>query len=179
MMRVRKPALLALIAGFVVASAPIDASATSTLPSSPSASLRPPSYLIVESFNVTAPAGQQTFGSVNCPANAAGKVRYPYGGGVTINSSNLSVNINSSYPSGTAWHAYVNNASGSDITFDVWATCALQKLASTSELKTCRGKGFACAKLLWSSLRNAEPTTSTKNQVSARFRKSNVLPAKF
>jgi hypothetical protein len=46
---------------------------------------------------------------------------------VTINSTSLSVNINSSYPSGTAWHAYVNNASQADVTFDVWAVCALPK----------------------------------------------------
>lgn len=129
-MRVRRLAPLAMTAWLVFANPTIAAGATTVQPS-PDASMRPPSYLIVESLNLTAPAGQQTFGSVNCPPNAAGKPRYPYGGGVTINSTSLSVNINSSFPDGTSWGAYVNNASGGDTTFDVWAACALQKLEYT------------------------------------------------
>ena len=91
---------------------------------------RPPSYLVV-ALNVFAPAGEQTFGSVPCPVNGAGKARVPYSGGVTINSASLSVNVNSSFPDGRSWSAYVNNASGANASFNVWAVCALPKAGYT------------------------------------------------
>jgi hypothetical protein len=126
MNRMRKLAAFGFAAWLVFSSTALDAGASPAQPAS-----RPPGYLVVESLNVTAPAGQQTFGSIACPATAGGAARVPYSGGVTINSGSLITNINSSYPSGTEWHAYVNNASGADVTFDVWAVCGRPKLGYT------------------------------------------------
>jgi len=80
----------------------------------------PRGYRLVHTRNLTAADGVQTFGEVNCPARTV-----IYGGGVFVESFSLEANINSSYPSGTSgWIGDVNNASGADTTFRVYAVCA-------------------------------------------------------
>jgi hypothetical protein len=46
---------------------------------------------------------------------------------VFVQSSDLNVNVNSTYPGGTSWHAYVNNATGAPVSFTVYAVCAKPK----------------------------------------------------
>jgi hypothetical protein len=84
---------------------------------------KPSGYAIVEA-NFTAPNGQQTNGTVTCPKTKNGVTRDPLGGGVAIDSDSLSAKVNSSYPLGASWGAYVNNNSGVDVTFTVLAICA-------------------------------------------------------
>ena len=79
----------------------------------------PHGYIVVSSPGLTAPAGSQTHGTADCPANTV-----VYGGGVFVNSLSLPANVNSSYPSTTQWNADVNNASSSSTTFTVDAICA-------------------------------------------------------
>jgi hypothetical protein len=86
-------------------------------------SAKPSGYLIV-SAGFSAPNGQETGHSVACPATKKGVTREPLGGGVLIASNSLSANVNSSYPSGTSWSGFVNNNSGADISFTVYAICA-------------------------------------------------------
>ena len=70
--------------------------------------------LELEGYNVTsasfsAPNGTQSSGSVSCPAGTVA-----YGGGVLLASTNLSADVNSSWPaSDTEWSAKVNNTTGS------------------------------------------------------------------
>ncbi len=83
----------------------------------------PSGYKIV-SASFAAPNGQQTGGTVTCPATKKGATRYPLGGGVLIASNSLNANVNSSYATGTTWRGYVNNNSGADTSFTVYAVCA-------------------------------------------------------
>jgi hypothetical protein len=77
-------------------------------------------YTIVNSGSLNAPAGGQTHGTVACPTGTK-----PLGGGVGVASSDLAVNINSTYPNGTAgWAVDVNNGSSSATGFAVYAVCA-------------------------------------------------------
>jgi hypothetical protein len=82
----------------------------------------PRRYAVVNSGSLPAPTGAQTHGEVLCPPNTV-----VWGGGVFIQLRSLWANVNSSYPTGsTGWAANVNNASGSDTTFTVYAICAKQ-----------------------------------------------------
>ncbi len=83
-----------------------------------------PSGYVIKTASFTATNGQQSFGSVTCPATKKGVAREPLGGGVVITSNSLSANVNSSYPSSTSWDAYVSNNSGADTSFTVYAICA-------------------------------------------------------
>lgn len=96
-----------------------------------SSSATPSGYLLVSSGSLTAPTGAETFGSVACPATRRGVARQPQSGGVFITSGSLAANINNSYPSGTSWVGFVNNSSGADTTFEVWAVCAKPHSAYT------------------------------------------------
>jgi hypothetical protein len=75
---------------------------------------------VVNSGSLTATTGIQTRGSVACPSTFP----QPSSGGALITSSDLNANINSSFPSGSTWIADINNASGTDTTFTVYAVCA-------------------------------------------------------
>ena len=80
-------------------------------------------YVVVSEEFVN-PAGAQSFGEVDCPA---GKVAF--GGGVLGNSFSLFQNVNSSYPAvsggvAVGWKGYVDNGSGDDSVFLVYAVCA-------------------------------------------------------
>jgi hypothetical protein len=64
------------------------------------------------------PAGTQRVGSVSCPAG-----KKVLGGGV-IGSGGTTHSVNTSYPSSeSTWRAYMNNTSGGDETFRVYAIC--------------------------------------------------------
>jgi len=77
-------------------------------------------YQRVVSPSVANPAGGQNSGSVACPAG-----KKVLGGGVSSTSGDLGHNVNSSYPtSETTWRADVNNNSGQDRSFIVYAICA-------------------------------------------------------
>lgn len=115
-------ALTALVAGSMTAAAK---TITSNAPGAPQSSTAlPAGYLLVSSGFLTAPNGMQSQGLVACPPTSLGVARYPQGGGVFVTSGSTSVSVNSSFPTGVTWNADVNNASGFDTTYDVWAVCA-------------------------------------------------------
>jgi hypothetical protein len=84
----------------------------------PAASLASPQS--VSLATVSNPNGHQTFGSVQCPV---GSLRT--GGGVFGFSgfAGGQQTVNSSYPSGNGWAAYMNNATGFNSSFIVYAVC--------------------------------------------------------
>jgi hypothetical protein len=80
----------------------------------------PPGYAVVTGGTTSAPTGTQTRGTATCPAGTV-----PWGGGAVISGSNINLNLNSSFPSGSAWVADVNNVSGSTGLFNVYVVCAV------------------------------------------------------
>jgi len=81
-------------------------------------------YVVVSSGTLSNPNSTQSFGDISCPT---GKVAF--GGGVIGYSSSVYQDVNSSFPEtsagvATGWAAYVDNFTGSDSTFSVWAVCA-------------------------------------------------------
>jgi hypothetical protein len=79
----------------------------------------PAGYVQVSSPSLSAPAGQQTRGTVSCPIGTV-----PFSGGEVVSSFDLHANINSSFPYGNGWAVDVNNGSGTGTTFTVYAVCA-------------------------------------------------------
>lgn len=73
---------------------------------------------IVQSTEFSNPAGDQSSGSVNCPAG-----KTSIGGGLYGNSSGTFQSLNASYPTTNGWAGFVNN-NGSADTFVVYAICA-------------------------------------------------------
>jgi hypothetical protein len=69
----------------------------------------------------TATTGAQSHGSVACPSGTS-----VLGGGVDVGSVDLRANVAGDYPSsdGSTWSADVNNSSGTDSPFQVYAECA-------------------------------------------------------
>jgi len=82
---------------------------------------RPRGYVQVASGAFTALAGRQTRGTVACPAGTV-----PFAGGEVVTSFDLHANVNSSFPQAAGWAVDVNNGSGGDTTFTVYAICAQQ-----------------------------------------------------
>ena len=79
----------------------------------------PAGYVVVTSSPVTAVSGRQTPAPVVCPGTTK-----PVSGGAHVDSSSTLVNLNSSYPVGRhSWKVRVNNLSGVDVTFEVYAVC--------------------------------------------------------
>jgi hypothetical protein len=78
----------------------------------------PAGYRMVVSGLFTATNGQQSHGFVTCPGT-----KVPASGGAEVFASSTAVDMNSSYPSGQSWAVDVNNTSGSDHVFEVWAVC--------------------------------------------------------
>jgi hypothetical protein len=81
-------------------------------------------YTIVSNGPLSNPNGVQSFGDVSCPTGTVA-----YGGGVVGQSDGLFQDVNGSFPlvSGgvaTGWRDYVDNDSGSDSSFTVYAVCA-------------------------------------------------------
>jgi hypothetical protein len=78
----------------------------------------PPGYVVVNSAPMDAPSGAQIGGSVSCPG-----AKVPAGGGAWIESGSVFASLNDSYPNGNAWYVDVNNNSGADTEFTVYAVC--------------------------------------------------------
>jgi hypothetical protein len=79
----------------------------------------PAGYSIATSGTLTATNGVQTRGTVTCPGTLK-----PVGGGAYVASTSTLANLNSSFPvSKHTWAVDVNNASGADTTFQVYAVC--------------------------------------------------------
>jgi len=82
----------------------------------------PKGYNVVTAGLFDAPNGQQSLGSASCPSPTV-----LLGGGAVVLASSLAANINSSWPqSDTQWSVWVNNNSGLDTSFYVYAICANQ-----------------------------------------------------
>jgi hypothetical protein len=86
----------------------------------------PKGYTEVNSGPLDAVNGTQTLGSVTCPGK-----EQPSGGGVIVLSDALGASVNSSYPDGQSWIAYVNDTSGSDTDFYVYAVCLAKSAGYT------------------------------------------------
>jgi hypothetical protein len=79
----------------------------------------PAGYTIATSASFTATNGIQSRGTVTCPGTLK-----PVSGGVATPSMSTLVNVNSSFPfSKRSWAVDVNNTSGADTTFTVYAVC--------------------------------------------------------
>jgi hypothetical protein len=101
---------------------PAPAAAASTSSKQPTAEpLALTRYRQVSSASFVDPANSQVTGSVTCP----GRMKVLSGGAI-IGSTSVSENLNSSLPTpdGHSWEVWVNNTSGSDGTFVVYAVCA-------------------------------------------------------
>jgi hypothetical protein len=140
----------AALAGFVLAGTTV--SADTATPGAMNVA-KPAGYTIVASAPYTLPNGSLVPGSATCPKKK-GVQTVPLSGGALIDSSNLLANINSSYPSATAWHAEADNLSGAATMFTVYAVCAnkpagyqQQQSASVSNpADTQNGAGYLCPK---------------------------------
>ncbi len=87
----------------------------------------PPKYTVVTSAPFASPANTQSNGSATCPAKTV-----VYGGGVFFSSGSTAGNVNSSYPRDTtSWTAFVNNGTGSDSSFVVYAVCVKRNASWT------------------------------------------------
>jgi hypothetical protein len=79
----------------------------------------PAGYSIATSSPFTATNGFQSRGTVTCPGTLK-----PVGGGAATPSTSTLVNMNSSFPvSKHSWAVDINNTSGTDTTFTVYAVC--------------------------------------------------------
>lgn len=103
----------------LTASAASAAIGSKQAPDSPTAGLTLPNgYRVVHSSLFAAPNGTQSHGTVTCPGR-----KQPASGGAVVTSNSINAAINSSYPSGQTWEVDVNNTSGADTTFTVYAVC--------------------------------------------------------
>jgi hypothetical protein len=109
-----------LVAATAAATLSFGSGAAIAAPNSPS--LVPGGYRLVTSFQYTAPPNSQTFGQVTCPGH-----EQPSGGGVFDDGG--SDGINSSYPSGHSWDAYVNNPTSTSGGFLVFAVCLSKNIS--------------------------------------------------
>jgi hypothetical protein len=82
----------------------------------------PPGYNYAESSAIEAVSGFQAFASVTCQVKK-GVQTVPFSGGIIDDSGSFDSAINSSWPSSDGWQGYVNNDSGADTDFQVWAIC--------------------------------------------------------
>jgi hypothetical protein len=107
-------AAAAASSGFAASAAGTRAAAT--------AAAKPPGYTVVHAGPFTATANAQVQELVACPVKK-GVQLYPLSGGASVDEANLLVNMNSSFASGDAWEAWVNNASNAASSFYVYAVC--------------------------------------------------------
>jgi hypothetical protein len=113
---------------------------------------KPAGYTIVNA-TFSLPNGSLVPGAVSCPKKN-GVQTVPLSGGALIDSSSLAANINSSYPSATAWHAEADNLSGTATIFSVYAVCAnkltgyiqQQSKSVSNPAGTQNGAGYLCPK---------------------------------
>ena len=113
-------ALGLIVAAAALTSGPVGALTAKAVSTDPAGGSAPKGY-VFESATFTATNNQQTGGAVACPTGTV-----TWGGGAVIGAGNLNHNINTSYPSadGSAWNVKVNNTSGVDVYFHVYAVCA-------------------------------------------------------
>jgi hypothetical protein len=83
---------------------------------------KPKGYVFVEGSRYDNPVGAETNAVVTCPG-----VKVPLGGGINSGSEDLTVNINSTYPVGSSWSSYENNASAFDASATPYVICAGRK----------------------------------------------------
>src|SRR5450755_2390571 len=112
MFSIRKALGVSGVVGLMAVTA-APALAQKTTPTAPTAPTSPQSVTVATFSN---PTNAQSFGSVQCPTGSlrTGGGVYGFGG--------LAQSINSTYPSGNGWAAYVNNT-GSATSFYVYAVC--------------------------------------------------------
>lgn len=77
-----------------------------------------PKYKVVTGTATVNGAGLQTGATAACKTG-----QQPVGGGSFSNSGSTLVSVNTSYPSGSGWTSYMNNASGSSETFTPYVVC--------------------------------------------------------
>jgi hypothetical protein len=84
---------------------------------------QPRKYQVVSVSGIANPAGSESAGIVSCPTGTA-----VLGGGALSQSTDLTVNLNSSFPlsAGNGWRSDVSNASTSSSSFAAFAICAKQ-----------------------------------------------------
>jgi hypothetical protein len=118
-------AMAAMAAGASAAKNPVPAQpgpATpgKSVPAAPAGILPTPKhYTVVTAGPFTANTGTQTRGLANCPIGTV-----LFGGGAVTPSTDLNVNLNSSFPeTTTTWAADMNNVSGGAVSFNVYAVC--------------------------------------------------------
>ncbi len=122
--------VLAAVAGGTLLLPATAASAATTKPApdgkpAPSSRLAPPrartapkGYTVVESPGYGSSSGFENEGGVSCPGHEQAS-----DGGVVVESDAVTVSVASSFPTSYGWAAYVNNNSGSDTEFFVYAIC--------------------------------------------------------
>jgi hypothetical protein len=99
------------------------------------------------------PPDTQTPGSVICPVKK-GVQTVPLSGGGLIDTSALTANINSSFPTKTGWDITANNGSPNDSAFTVYAVCAKkpagyaqkESVAVSNPAGADAGAGYLCPK---------------------------------
>ena len=114
------------VSGSALAAVPTPLTPAHSLSGKPPATLarpapEPPGYTVVTN-NFSARNGSQSFGTADCPAGTV-----VWGGGAEIGTASLDANIGTSVPNGSGeWAVFVNNVSGADTDFNVYAICADQ-----------------------------------------------------
>lgn len=83
---------------------------------------KPRGYTVIEGSGVDNPSGSQTNAVASCPG-----LKVPIGGGINSDSEDLTVNINSTFPIGSSWSSFENNASAFDATATPYVICAGKK----------------------------------------------------
>ena len=107
---------VALGCGVLLSPAGANAAATGARGKLPAG--EPAGYTVVTSGWEVAPSGQTSFNGVVCPGSEV-----PVSGGAITTSSSPAVSINSSYPDGYEWQVWLDNTSGSTVSFDVYEVC--------------------------------------------------------
>jgi hypothetical protein len=90
------------------------------IPHAPVTPLALASYKVVTSPTFVAPPGQQTQGTVSCPAGTV-----PLGGGTGIHPAGTGAHITASFPSPNGWVTEVSTGLA-DVVFDALVVCAQQ-----------------------------------------------------
>jgi hypothetical protein len=127
----------------------VDAAATS--PGRPNVA-KPADYSIATA-TFALPPDTQTPGSVICPVKK-GVQTVPLSGGGLIDTSALTANINSSFPTKTGWDITANNGSPDASEFTVYAVCAKKPLGYAQKESVAvknpagayAGAGYLCPK---------------------------------
>jgi hypothetical protein len=111
---------VALTGGYAAISGPAGAAVT---PASAIPAANQPAGYSIQVAGFTMGNDEQAVDTVACPSGTV-----PWGGGAKIDENTLGAHLNSSYgysgEAGSGWLAAVNNTTGSNLTFSVYAVCA-------------------------------------------------------